>query len=187
MVCNTYEQKPLQQGLRKKDIISVKDMTKEEIVGILDYADELRMNPADGALKGKLMASCFFEPSTRTRISFEAAMKRLGGEVIGFSDAKSTSLSKRETLFDTIKIIGGYADIIVVRHPLDGAARYVAEAVNIPVINAGDGSNQHPTQTLLDLLSQQAEALLGVLPKADVFEEKLKNMELAYLQKLEKM
>jgi len=135
-----------------RDIISMSDFTKQEIVAILDYAEQLKVS-AVPLLRGKILANCFFEPSTRTRLSFETAMKRLGGEVIGFADAKTTSVAKRESLYDSMKVIGQYADLIVIRHPLEGAARLAAEATDTPVINAGDGSNQHPTQTLLDLFS----------------------------------
>jgi len=104
-------------------------------------------------LAGKIMASCFFEPSTRTKLSFETAMEKLGGEVIGFSDKESTSSKKGENLFDSIKIIGQYADVIVMRHSFEGAARRATEATNKPILNGGDGANQHPTQTLLDLFT----------------------------------
>jgi aspartate carbamoyltransferase catalytic subunit len=108
-------------------------------------------------MKGKVMASLFFEPSTRTRLSFESAMTRLGGQVIGFSEPGNTSLKKGETLWDTIKMVEKYADVIVMRHPVEGAARLASEATCIPVINGGDGANQHPTQTLLDLYTIQKE------------------------------
>lgn len=134
----------------------MKDFAKEEVLAILDFADAIKDRPAKGVLQGTLMASCFFEPSTRTRISFEASMKRLGGEVVGFSDGKNTSVAKKETIDDTVKVIGGYVDLMVIRHPLEGAARYASEVAGVPVINAGDGSNQHPTQTLLDLYTIRA-------------------------------
>jgi aspartate carbamoyltransferase catalytic subunit len=120
------------------------------------------MNANDGAvagsqsrnlLQGKVIASLFFEPSTRTRLSFESAMNRLGARVIGFSDASNTSVSKGETLHDTISVISNYCDMIVMRHSLEGAARYASEVAGVPVVNAGDGANQHPSQTLLDLYS----------------------------------
>lgn len=142
-------------SFQNRDIISIRDFTKSELLTILDYVKEFKEIPHPKLLENKLMASCFFEPSTRTRLSFEAAIKRLGGDVIGFADATTTSISKKETLHDTMKIIGQYADVIVLRHPLEGAARYAAEATEKPVINAGDGSNQHPTQTLLDLFTMQ--------------------------------
>lgn len=136
-----------------RDVISMRDFTKEDIMAILSYTGEVKSSQPLDILRGSILASCFFEPSTRTRLSFEASMKRLGGDVIGFADAKNTSVMKKETLYDTVKVIGQYADIIVLRHPLDGASRYAADATDKPVINAGDGSNQHPTQTLLDLFS----------------------------------
>lgn len=138
-------------SFRRRNIISMRDFSKQDILSFLDFTDAVRENPSKYSLNGLLMASCFFEPSTRTRLSFEAAMKRLNGEVIGFSDAQSSSVSKHESLYDTIKIVGQYSDLIVIRHPLDGAAALAANATDKPVINAGDGSNQHPTQTLLDL------------------------------------
>jgi len=137
----------------KKDLISITDYTKEEYLRILDLAAEFEKNPNQELLNGKVVASLFFEPSTRTRLSFETAISRLGGRIIGFADAGSSSVSKGETLHDTIRMVSNYADLIVMRHPLEGAARYAAEVASVPVINAGDGANQHPTQTLLDMYS----------------------------------
>ena len=137
----------------KKDLISITDYTKEEYLRILDLAAEFEMNPNQDLLSGKVVASLFFEPSTRTRLSFETAISRLGGRIIGFADAGSSSVSKGETLHDTIRMVSNYADLIVMWHPLEGAARYAAEVASVPVINAGDGANQHPTQTLLDMYS----------------------------------
>ena len=137
----------------KKDLISITDFTKEEYLKILELGTEFEANPNQDLLKGKVIATLFFEPSTRTRLSFETAINRLGGRIIGFADPDSSSASKGETLHDTIKMVSSYADLIVMRHPLEGAARYAAEVSPVPVINAGDGSNQHPTQTLLDMYS----------------------------------
>ncbi|MBI4272903.1 aspartate carbamoyltransferase [Candidatus Uhrbacteria bacterium] len=134
-----------------RDIISITDFTKDEILHVLRAADYIKKTNPRHLLDGLLMGSCFFEPSTRTRLSFEAAMKRLGGEVIGFADSSTTSTKKGETLYDSMKIVGQYVDTIVIRHPFDGSARRAAEATDKPIINAGDGSNQHPTQTLFDL------------------------------------
>jgi aspartate carbamoyltransferase catalytic subunit len=151
-------------------VVSINDFTLEEINYILDVAE--RMVPAargEEALElvpGKLLASLFYEPSTRTMLSFETAMKRVGGKVIGFSDVSSTSAVKGETLADTIKMVEAYADIIVLRHGREGAARMAAEFSEIPVINAGDGAGQHPTQTLLDLFTMRQE--LGHLRKKSV-------------------
>jgi aspartate carbamoyltransferase catalytic subunit len=142
-------------SFKNRNIISMRDFSKEEILQILDRTKEIKASPPKDTLKGKIMASCFFEPSTRTRLSFESAMKKLGGDVIGFAEGRSSSTSKKETLHDTLRVIGEYADLIVIRHPLDGAARLAVEATQRPVINAGDGSNQHPTQTLLDLFTIQ--------------------------------
>lgn len=137
----------------KKDLISITDFSKEEYLKIMRLAAEFEANPNQELLKGKVIATLFFEPSTRTRLSFETAISRLGGRIIGFADPDSSSATKGETLHDTIKMVSNYADLIVMRHPLEGAARYAAEVSPVPVINAGDGSNQHPSQTLLDMYS----------------------------------
>ncbi len=136
-----------------KNLVSIGDFTKEEILKIMELAAHFEANPSERLLQGKVIASLFFEPSTRTRLSFETAINRLGGRVIGFSDSGNTSVSKGETLHDTIKMVSGYADMIVMRHPVEGAARYASEVSPVPIVNAGDGSNQHPSQTLLDLYS----------------------------------
>ncbi len=137
----------------KKDLISITDYSKEDYLRILELAADFERNPNQRLLEGKVVASLFFEPSTRTRLSFETAINRLGGRIIGFSDAGSSSVSKGETLHDTIRMVSNYVDLIVMRHPLEGSARYAAEVADVPVINAGDGANQHPTQTLLDMYS----------------------------------
>lgn len=139
--------------MKGRDIVSIQDLKKEELLSILDRAERMKSGDRDPVLKGHILASCFFEPSTRTRLSFEAAMKRLGGEVIGFSDATTTSSQKGETLHDTMKVLGYYSDVIVIRHPASGSAKEAAESTETPVINGGDGSNEHPTQTLLDLFT----------------------------------
>ena len=138
---------------KNRDIISIQDLTKTDIMHILKHAEELKKKPQPKLLSGKIMASCFFEPSTRTRLSFETAMERLGGQVMGFADAKVSSAKKGETTWDAMKIIGQYADVITMRHPLEGSARRAAESTDKPVLNGGDGTNQHPTQTLLDLFT----------------------------------
>ena len=137
----------------KKSLVSISDLSKEEIVGLLYKAAEFEKNPNQRILQGKVVATLFFEPSTRTRLSFETAVNRLGGRVIGFSDAKTSSQSKGETLKDTIMMVSNYADVIVMRHYLEGAARYASEISPVPIVNAGDGANQHPSQTMLDLYS----------------------------------
>jgi aspartate carbamoyltransferase catalytic subunit len=144
-------------NFKGKDIISIKDFTKNEINNILSYAKNI-VNYAKGdktteILKGKVLSSLFFEPSTRTRLSFETSMSRLGGRVIGFADPSATSQKKGESLADTIRMADAYSDIIVIRHPQEGAARLAAEFSNSPVINAGDGAGRHPTQCLLDLFT----------------------------------
>ena len=139
--------------MKKKDLISITDYSKEDYLRILELAADFEKNPNQRLLEGKVVASLFFEPSTRTRLSFETAINRLGGRIIGFSDAGSSSVSKGETLHDTIRMVSNYVDLIVMRHPLEGSARYAAEVADVPVINAGDGANQHPTQTLLDMYS----------------------------------
>jgi aspartate carbamoyltransferase catalytic subunit len=136
-----------------KHLISIHDFSRDEILSTLELAAEYEKNPSQPIYSDKVVASIFFEPSTRTRLSFETAANRLGARVIGFSDIGNTSVTKGETLKDTIIMVSKYADLIVIRHPLDGSARYASEVSAVPVINAGDGSNQHPTQTLLDLYS----------------------------------
>ncbi len=136
---------------KNRDIISINDFSKEELLYILKVTRQMEQKPKDSLLRGRIMAALFFEPSTRTRLSFVSAMKQLGGKVIGFSNANVTSVQKGESLWDTIKMTSQYADLIVIRNPLEGSARLAAEASHVPVINAGDGSNQHPTQTLLDI------------------------------------
>jgi aspartate carbamoyltransferase catalytic subunit len=139
--------------LYQRSLISISDLTKDEILLILKRAEEMKKKIPRELLKHKILASCFFEPSTRTRLSFEAAMIRLGGSVVGFDEAGLSSAKKGESLQDSMKVIGEYADLIVLRHPSEGAARAASEATTKPVINAGDGANQHPTQTLLDLFT----------------------------------
>ncbi|MFQ5713977.1 MAG: aspartate carbamoyltransferase [Candidatus Scalinduaceae bacterium] len=138
-------------SLENKDIISILDFTKEEILYVLNLSKRMEKGNYPDILRGKVLANLFFEPSTRTRLSFESAMKRLGGEVIGFDELGTTSTVKGESLRDSVKIIEGYCDIIVLRHFLEGASRLTADSVSIPVINAGDGACQHPTQTFVDL------------------------------------
>lgn len=137
------------------DIVSMQDLTLPRIQLILDTAAKLKAESPPQLLKNKIIAHCFFEPSTRTRLSFEAATLRLGGNVIGFSSDEALSTRKGETLYDTIKVVSEYADLIIIRHPKEGAARLTADVSNKPVINAGDGANQHPTQALLDLFTIQ--------------------------------
>lgn len=151
------------------DLISIRDLSKEQILQIMAVAKQFKENQPHDLLKHKIIASCFFEPSTRTRLSFEAAALKLGAQLIGFSDAENTSIKKGETLHDTIKMIEGYADLIVIRHYREGAARLAAEVSTIPVINAGDAANQHPTQALLDLFSiQETQGTLDDLSVAIV-------------------
>ena len=134
-------------------LVSISDISKEEILRLLENARYFEENPNHKILDGKVVATLFFEPSTRTRLSFETAVNRLGGRVIGFSDASTTSSSKGETLKDTIKMVSNYVDLIVMRLHLEGAARYATEVTDTPIINAGDGAHQHPSQTMLDLYS----------------------------------
>ena len=139
--------------MNSNSLVSISDINKEEILRLLEQARYFEENPNHKILDGKVVATLFFEPSTRTRLSFETAVNRLGGRVIGFSDASTTSSSKGETLKDTIKMVSNYVDLIIMRHYLEGAARYASEVTDTPIINAGDGANQHPTQTMLDLYS----------------------------------
>ena len=136
-----------------RDIISIKDFNREEIDYILKVASRMEPLAKTGSdmLKGKILATLFFEPSTRTRLSFESAMHRLGGSTIGFAEAEIASVKKGENLADTIRTVENYADIIALRHPLEGAARLAAEFAEAPIINAGSGAEEHPTQALLDL------------------------------------
>ncbi len=139
--------------MQAKSLISITDFTKGEYLRIMQLAEDFEANPNQKLLQGKVIATLFFEPSTRTRLSFETAINRLGGKIIGFSDSSSSSVSKGETLHDTIRMVSNYADMIIMRHPLEGSARYASEISSVPVINAGDGANQHPSQTLLDMYS----------------------------------
>ena len=149
-------------SLKGKDLVSIRDLTKEEMELILSETDKMipiaRGEQSSKILKGKILATLFFEPSTRTRMSFETAMQRLGGGIIGFASIEGTSIMKGETLSDTIRVVEGYADIIVLRHPAEGSARLAAEISSKPIINGGDGAGQHPTQTLLDLYTIKREA-----------------------------
>ena len=139
--------------MQNKSFVSIADYSKEEMLFVLEQAKKFEENPNRRLLEGKVVATLFFEPSTRTRLSFETAVNRLGGRIIGFSDASTSSSSKGETLRDTITMVSNYADLIIMRHPLEGAGRFASEVSDVPVINAGDGANQHPTQTMLDTYS----------------------------------
>ena len=139
--------------LKNRSLVSINDFNKEEQLSILDMAEDFEKNPNQDLLNGYVVATLFFEPSTRTRLSFDSAASRLGARVIGFSESSSSSVSKGETLKDTILTVSNYSDIIVMRHPKEGSARYASEVSPVPIINAGDGANQHPTQCLLDLYS----------------------------------
>ena len=139
--------------MKNKSLVSINDYTKDDYLKIIKKAAEFEKKPVQKILEGKVIATLFFEPSTRTRLSFESAINKLGGKIIGFTDAASSSVKKGESLKDTIKTVANYSDLIVMRHPVEGSARYASEVSNVPVVNAGDGANQHPTQTLLDLYS----------------------------------
>lgn len=149
--------------LKSRNLIQPEDFSVKEIDEILNLAEDIMKNPSaySRVCEGKLMATLFYEPSTRTRLSFEAAMKRLGGDVIGFSEPNSSSVSKGESLGDTMSVVSGYVDLIVMRHPVAGAAAEAIKYTSVPFINAGDGGNQHPTQTLTDLLT--IKSLKGTL------------------------
>jgi aspartate carbamoyltransferase catalytic subunit len=142
-----------------KNVISIKDFSKEDINFILKQAQNMepvaRSQEMSQVMVGKILGMMFYEPSTRTRLSFETSMKRLGGGVIGFAETGASSVTKGENLADTARMISKYADALVIRHDLEGAARYVSDIVDVPVINAGDGSGQHPTQTLLDIYTMK--------------------------------
>jgi aspartate carbamoyltransferase catalytic subunit len=139
-----------------RNIVSARDFSREEILFVLDVAERFEGRRL-ALLPGRILAALFYEPSTRTRLSFESAMQRLGGSCLGFADKGVSSVAKGESLSDTIRVVEGYCDVIVIRHPLEGSARVAAEATPRPVINGGDGANQHPTQTLLDLYTIRKE------------------------------
>jgi len=139
--------------MKNRSLISINDYSKDEQMHILDLAEKFEEQPRQKILDGHVIATLFFEPSTRTRLSFESAISQLGGKIIGFTDAASSSVSKGETLMDTVKTVANYSDLIVMRHPLDGSSRWASEVAGVPIINAGDGANQHPTQCLLDMYS----------------------------------
>ena len=139
--------------MENETLVSISDFSKPEMLDLLEDMKYFEANPNRKLLEGTVVATLFFEPSTRTRLSFETAVNRLGGRVIGFSDAATSSSSKGETLKDTIMMVNNYVDLIIMRHYLEGAARYASEVSRVPVINAGDGANQHPSQTMLDLYS----------------------------------
>ncbi len=134
-----------------KDIISIRDFSKKDIDYFLELSEKIENMDHSKLLRGKVLCNLFYEPSTRTRLSFESAMYRMGGKVTGFSDPKKSSYAKGETIYDTIKMVESYSDIVAIRSPIEGAARKSGRVAKVPVINAGDGANQHPTQTLLDL------------------------------------
>jgi len=142
-----------------RDIVSIKDFSREEIDYILEMADVVEPMAKTGSheLDGKIMATLFFEPSTRTRLSFESAMYRYGGNCLGFAEPKAASVQKGENLADTVRVVESYADVLVIRHPLEGAARLAAEFASVPVINAGTGAEEHPTQAMLDLYTMKKE------------------------------
>lgn len=139
--------------MESHSLVTIADLSREKITYMIEMAQEFEKHPNREVLKGKVVATLFFEPSTRTRLSFETAANRLGARVIGFTDPKVTSSTKGETLKDTIMMVSNYADVIVMRHYLEGAARYASEIAPVPIVNAGDGANQHPSQTMLDLYS----------------------------------
>jgi aspartate carbamoyltransferase catalytic subunit len=153
--------------MKNRSLVSIDDFSTDEILKILKLAQEFENEPTQKLLEGKVIATLFFEPSTRTRLSFESAISRLGGKIVGFSDSSSTSVSKGETLNDTIRTVSNYCDLIVMRHPIEGSARFASEIATVPVINAGDGANQHPSQTLLDLYS--INKTQGTLENLNIF------------------
>ena len=154
-MCNLAPQnkKMITQVMEKHDFVTIANLTKEKILYMIELAQEFERYPNRELLKGKVVATLFFEPSTRTRLSFETAANRLGARVIGFADPKITSGTKGETLKDTILMVSNYADVIVMRHYIEGAAQYASEVAPVPIVNAGDGAHQHPSQCMLDLYS----------------------------------
>lgn len=150
-----------------RSFVTIADLTREKIEYLINMASEFEKHPNRLLLQGRVVATLFFEPSTRTRLSFETAANRLGARVIGFADPKVTSGTKGETLKDTIMMVANYADVIVIRHFLEGAARYASEIAPVPIINAGDGANQHPSQTMLDLYTIRQTQ--GTLDNLNIF------------------
>ena len=147
--------------MEKHNFVNIQTLNREELLHLLEMAKEFEAHPNRELLKGKVVATLFYEPSTRTRLSFETAANRLGARVIGFTDAKVSSVSKGETLKDTILMVSNYADVIVMRHHIEGAAQYASEVAPVPIVNAGDGAHQHPSQCLLDLYTiQQTQGTL---------------------------
>ena len=153
--------------MKSRSLVSIDDFSTDEILSTLDLTVEFEKQPVRKLLEGKVIATLFFEPSTRTRMSFESAINRLGGKIVGFADSSVSSVSKGETLHDTIKMVSSYSDLIVMRHPVEGSARFASEISSVPVINAGDGANQHPTQTMLDLYSIRKTQ--GTLDNLNIF------------------
>src|SRR5690554_6762622 len=139
--------------MKPKSLVNIDDYDKDDIMRIIETAYKFKNSPNRSLLKGRVCATLFFEPSTRTRLSFETAINRLEGRIVGFSDTATSSATKGESLKDTIMMVSNYTDIIIMRHHLEGSARYASEVSPVPIINAGDGSNQHPTQTMLDLFT----------------------------------
>lgn len=153
--------------MEKHDFVNIQTLNRDELLHLLEMAKEFEKYPNRELLKGKVVATLFYEPSTRTRLSFETAANRLGARVIGFTDAKVSSVSKGETLKDTILMVSNYADVIVMRHYIEGAAQYASEVAPVPIVNAGDGAHQHPSQCLLDLYTIQQTQ--GTLENLDVY------------------
>lgn len=153
--------------MEKHDFVNIQTLNRDELLHLLEMAKEFEKYPNRELLKGKVVATLFYEPSTRTRLSFETAANRLGARVIGFTDAKVSSVSKGETLKDTILMVSNYADVIVMRHYIEGAAQYSSEVAPVPIVNAGDGAHQHPSQCLLDLYTIQQTQ--GTLENLDIY------------------
>ena len=151
----------------KQNFVNIQDLNKEELLYLIQMAQEFEKYPNRELLKGRIIATLFYEPSTRTRLSFETAANRLGAKVIGFTDAKASSVSKGETLKDTILMVSNYADTIVMRHYIEGAAQYASEVSPVPIVNAGDGAHQHPSQCLLDLYT--INQTQGTLENLDIY------------------
>ena len=150
--------------MEKQNFVNIQDLDKEQLLYLIRMAQEFEKHPNRELLKGRIIATLFYEPSTRTRLSFETAANRLGAKVIGFTDAKASSVSKGETLKDTILMVANYADTIVMRHYIEGAAQYASEVSPVPIVNAGDGAHQHPSQCLLDLYTiNQTQGTLELL------------------------
>ena len=178
--------------MEKRNFVTIADLDKDRLLYLLKMAEEFERHPDRELLKGKVVATLFFEPSTRTQLSFQTAANRLGARVIGFSDAKTSSTTKGETLKDTILMVSNYADIIVMRHYIEGAAQYASEVAPVPIVNAGDGAHMHPSQCLLDLAMPDeykeycAKNNIRYVEHAEFTEDEIADADILYMTRVQK-